>query len=98
MKFLISGETHLLLYLYLNFKEQRGFVKELDARELKFSTRAATCPLLRACSVTCKIEFAVIDHVWQVAKHLGLSSSIQSETKILRTLSSHWLPYDQHTS
>ena len=38
---------------------------------------------LRACSVTCKIEFAVIDHVWQVAKHLGLSSGIQSETKIL---------------
>ena len=52
----------------------------------------------RACSVTCKIEFAVIDHVWQVAKHLGLSSGIQSETKILRTLSSHQLPYDQHTS
>ena len=54
--------------------------------------------LVRACSVTCKIEFAVIDHVWQVAKHLSLSSGIQSETKILRTLSSHWLPYDQHTS
>ena len=40
-------------------------------------------PNLRACSVTCKIEFAVIYHVWQVAKHLGLSSSIQLETKIL---------------
>ena len=49
MKFLISGETHLSLYLYLNFKEQRGFVKELDARELKISTRAATCPLLNQC-------------------------------------------------
>ena len=46
MKFLISGETYLSLYLYLNFKEQRGFVKELDARELKILTCAATCPLL----------------------------------------------------
>ena len=29
-----------------NFKEQRGFVKELDTRELKIPTHAAPCPLL----------------------------------------------------
>jgi hypothetical protein len=30
--------------------------------------------IVRARSVTCKIEFSVIDHVWQVAKYLGLSA------------------------
>jgi hypothetical protein len=29
-----------------------------------------------------QIEFSVIDHVWQVAKYLGLSADIQSETGI----------------